>query len=718
MRVLITGGYGFIGSFVAERFHKEGYEVSIMDNLSTGNKDNVPFKHKSYLLSVEDRNCEEIFRSNRFDLVIHLAAQVNAMNSMENPRQDTQSNVLGLSNMLSLSQKFNVKKFIFASSSAVYGVLHQKGITEETPLNPVTPYGINKMIGETYCSKWNEMYDLETICFRLSNVYGPRQHQVLEDSSTLFTGKSTHLIENDNILHDFIYVEDVAEAFYRASYSSLTGIFNLSSNTANEAKELIRILGGTVSGTFRGFRPKDLKQATLDNTKLIQQLDWIPKYSFEEGVRKTQDWFMHHNSKLKKETKKADSAPSPFYRIMKVLLPYIENFAAFFITVWLTFSLDGYLLNHIDFKLFYIIIMGIFYGSRQSIIAVALSTFFYMYLQLDRGRELLSLFYDPDFFFNAAVYIFIGLVVGYSTERKLYNVVSIKQQLIAWEEKYKFLLEVYNDTRAVKDELQQQIMNNGDSFGKIYSVIKELESLEPEKIFTSTISVVESIMKTNTVTIYTVNKYKSYLRLVARSNSHMEVSKSIKVEDYPYLRQIMEVKSPFVNKELSGELPLLAAPVLSNGEVVAIISIHDMKFEHFTLYYQNLFKVMVDLISSALTRSLIHVEATSNRRYIEGTNVLTPEVFADILVNKKTASSKHGISYVLLSTVEAMDASHEYSQKIAKSLRETDYIGMGPNGDIQVLLSNSSLDEAQFVLDRFRSNGILLKVINEDANYA
>ena len=180
MKVLITGGYGFIGSFVAERFYKEGYEVFIIDNLSTGNKQNVDFKHKGYVLSVEDRKCEEIFRSNRFDTVVHLAAQVNVKTSIEDPILDSKSNVLGLSNMLSLAQKYNVHKFILASSAAVYGNNDEIPLSESSTCDPISPYGINKWIGETYCRKWKELYGLDTLCFRFSNVYGPRQGSVGE----------------------------------------------------------------------------------------------------------------------------------------------------------------------------------------------------------------------------------------------------------------------------------------------------------------------------------------------------------------------------------------------------------------------------------------------------------------------------------------------------------------------------------------------------------
>lgn len=728
MKVLVTGGYGFIGSFVAERFNKEGYEVSILDNLSSGSKRNVDFKHKSYILSIEERNCEEIFRNNRFDVVIHLAAQVSVATSMENPRQDTKSNVLGLSNMLVLSHKYGVKKFIFASSAAVYGMNDQLPLPETAPCNPISPYGINKMIGETYCLKWQEIYDLETLCFRFSNVYGPRQSShgeggVVSIFMERTTGGKELLVYGDGEqTRDFIYVEDVADAIYRSSYSDLSGVYNLSTNTENSVNDLIealRSLHNSVSISYRDSRQGDISRSALDNTHIGNDLDWAPKYSFQEGLERTYEWFMNDRQPDKVIAKPKNERPSLIARAVKAAIPYVENLLAFALAAWLTFSIEDTQFNFIDIKLFYIIIIGIVYGNRQSITAVILSVVLYTYQLLENGYDLISLFYGTDLFFQIAIYLFVGLVVGYSIDRRTLAIKNKERQFNALQEKYTFLNEVYEETRVVKEELQQQIMNNGDSFGKIYSVTKELDSLEPEKIFNSTISVLESIMKSQAVTIYTVNKYKSYLRLAARSSGKgFEASKSIKVEDCPYIMQLLVSKKVFINKELLANSPLLSAPVVSNGEVVAVVFLHGMKFDNFSLYYQNLFKITVDLISSSLSRALSYVEATGSQRFLEGSQVLKPEVFAEILASKKIASYKHGVEFVLLSAGFAADVPPDLANQISRSLRETDYIGLGLDGQLLVLLSNSGQQDAAFVLDRFYSNNIKLDIVKEDLHYA
>jgi nucleoside-diphosphate-sugar epimerase len=300
MRVLVTGGYGFIGSFVAEAFFLEGHTVSIIDNMSSGNQANVTFKHTFYKMNVEDPKCEDVFESNRFDVVIHLAAQVDVGTSMKNPVLDAKSNVLGLANILSLSNKYGVKKVVFASSAAVYGLNKDIPLKEESLCNPVSPYGMNKMVGELYCGSWQEVFGVETLCFRFSNVYGPRQGTVGEGGvvsifmERALAGKGLTVFGDGMQTRDFIYVQDVAEAIYRGVEYDLTGIYNLSTNTETSVKQLVDTLATFTNAQevqYLESKPGDIKHSRLDNSRIKRELDWVPLHNFEEGLEKTFQWF-------------------------------------------------------------------------------------------------------------------------------------------------------------------------------------------------------------------------------------------------------------------------------------------------------------------------------------------------------------------------------------------------------------------------------------------
>ncbi|MNZ27513.1 UDP-glucose 4-epimerase [compost metagenome] len=319
MRVLITGGYGFIGSFVSEKFHREGHEVVIVDNMSSGNVKNINCQHTSYIIDVESPACDAIFVQHEIDVVIHLAAQINIVTSMENPYADTKSNILGLTNILQLSVKHRVKRFIFASSAAVYGMAEDIPLSESQSCKPVSPYGINKLLGEYYCDKWSELYGLNTLCLRFANVYGPRQGSVGEGGvistfmERISTGQDLHVYGSGEQTRDFIYVEDIANAIYTASHSSQTGIMNLSTRTESSVNSLIDVLSklhSYVGVARKEPRPGDIFRSVLDNTLIRTTLNWEPQFSLEQGLSKTYEWFTQAGQAGPKLSKPAEEHSS------------------------------------------------------------------------------------------------------------------------------------------------------------------------------------------------------------------------------------------------------------------------------------------------------------------------------------------------------------------------------------------------------------------------
>jgi len=723
MKILITGGYGFIGSHVADRFYKEGNEIFIVDNLKTGKRSNISFKHKSYILSVEDKKCEELFRSNRFDIVVHLAAQVSVAHSMNNPTDDAESNVLGLVNMLELSRKYNVKKFICASSAAVYGMQESLPIQENAACSPISPYGLSKLTGEAYCRQWEERYQLPTICFRFSNVYGPRQDALGEGGvisimfDRLFAGKPLVIHGDGTQTRDFIYVGDVADAIYRSSNSYVTGVYNLSTNTESSVNDIVETLGSLHEAkgiVHADKRHGDIMRSVLDNTLVKRDLDWSPLYTLQEGLAKTNAFFIEKTAQeqlaaasVKKKPKVLEIAP-----MLKKAMPTIENLVAFGLTAWLSLSQMNSAYDSIDIKLFYITIMGILYGSRQALLSVLLSIGMLLGQKLLDGRDMISLLYDPNFIFQIGIYLFIGLVVGYTVERKNTLIKQQEQKLTETTEQYEFLEGVYTEVREVKEELQQRILNTGDSYGKIYSITKELESLEPELVFNAAVNVVKKIMNVQTVSIFTVNEYQTYLRLLA-SSGQQHSSKSLKVQEHAYLSAVLSSGEMYVNKELDENTPLMCAPIYHKDKIAAVIAIDGLSFENFSLYHQNLFRITVDLVASALNKAFTYIDATEGQRYVDGTMLLHKDLFQEILESKAQAEKDNQVPYLLLKGAIDPSAITAAANAVSALLRETDYISLDDEHHILVLLSNTSDEDAVHVLERLSSTNIVFSAVRE-----
>lgn len=726
-KVLITGGYGFIGSHVAERFNKEGYKIYIIDDLSSGRADNITIKHKRFNLDIIDQKCEEIFRSNRFDIVIHLAAVTESYGLNESLNEYTKSNVLGLSNILELSSKYNVPKVIFASSADVYGNRGNGPYTEDMKIMPHTSLGISKEAGEGYCRYYSKRYNLETVILRISNVYGPRQPKQNGTLSNIL-GKvfdDEKLVINDNGYdsRDYIYVEDVAFAIYQCATMKCHGTFNLSTNTENSLNDIFEFLKKVTdidNVTYEEYA-KNIGQHRLNNSLLMNMINWEPKYSLEEGLRKTLVWNKIHNDRVEDipETEVDNTQ-----RTTPKILPYLENLIGFLIVA--VFSYMQLLHEDVaynynwDYKLIYIILIGIVYGIKQVSIAIALSCSLQIVLYLYTGRDIISFFYNVDNIAHLSIYILIGLIIGYVIDRKNRDIIFTNEAYDQSVEDYSFLNKIYNRILIQKNKLENQIIDSNDSFAKIYETTAKLESVEVEDVYTGAINVIEKIMKTDRVTLYILDNTQQFMRLVAKSKKlGKSIPVSVKVSDYTEIQDVIISKGVYVNRKLKPNIPILISPVYDNEDVVAIVSIHDVKFEELSLYYENLFHVVMRLISSSLSRAYRYKEDTRYMRYKGDTRFLQGEAFSNLLISKEKARKSFEIDYIVLAVDYSIDKMNEeyyklLSGRLSEVIRETDYLCMDEDNNVYILLSNIDQEAVQLVIERFRMNDVYVTIVESE----
>lgn len=722
MKVLITGGYGFIGSHTANRFYKEGHEVFIIDNLISGKRENVKIKHKFYNLNVSDRKCEEIFKMNSFDVVIYLSSQLDSETSVEFPYLDTKSNLLGLINMLDLSVKYGIKKFIFASSAAVYGNTTALPITEHTSLNPINPYGMNKSVGEFYCEKWRTLYGINTICFRFSNVYGPRQH--LSQEAGVISVFIEKILNNQEITvygdefstRDFIYVEDSVYAIYKASIcNGCKGIYNLSTNTENSVINLIIILANfhTIKKVcFKRKDNKDILRSKLDNTKIYNDLEWYPKHSLKDGLKKTFNWYKK-NKPQKNKSVYLEKEPKNNKKIFKIL-PYLENILVFVLLLISNYKftiMDNFNSNMI-IGMAYIVIFGILYGKKQATLSIILAFTNYLLVFTKLGGDLITLTYEHIHLIQLALYILVGIITGYSIEKKNTKIYSKELEILALEERYKFLEEIYNETRLVKNELQKQIVNKQDSLAQIYKLINNLSTYNKEEIFVASIKIIEDILHSKMVSIHTLNESKDFLRLKARSNnSKYNLSNSIRIEKDSVIFNIIQKNDIYINKTFEKNIPLILAPIFNGEKTICYISIHEMDFDNLTQYYINLLKTLVNLISSHLIRAYQYEEATQHKKYIEDTTIMKESFFKKSVESIRKKSENYDMTYsVLKITNETMDFKR-INDIMVELIRDDDYLGYVDN-NLYILLNNSSCNSSKLVIDRLEKNNIQSIIVN------
>lgn len=302
MRILVTGGAGFIGSNVVDALVKEGYEVAILDNLSTGKKENINPEAKFYNVDLLDReSLEFVFREFKPDVVNHHAAQIDVRKSVKDPAFDASINVIGSINLFELAVKYNVKRIIFSSTGgALYGEPKNLPAKEDTPVEPLSSYGVAKYCAENYLNYFKRLYGIERVILRYANVYGPRQDPLGEAGViAIFTGKilkdEAPVIYGDgNQTRDYIYVEDVVRANILA-LEGKEGIYNIGTGKETSVNELVnifsKILGREIKPEYAPPRIGEVGRIALENSKVIKELGFSPQISIEEGIKRTITWY-------------------------------------------------------------------------------------------------------------------------------------------------------------------------------------------------------------------------------------------------------------------------------------------------------------------------------------------------------------------------------------------------------------------------------------------
>ncbi len=310
MKILVTGGCGFIGSHIVDAYIEMGHSVAIIDNLSTGDISNLNPKAKFYEKDICNREIEEIFRQEKPDIINHHAAQINVRISVDDPLFDAEVNIMGSLNLLNLARKYEVKKFIFASSGgAVYGEPNHFPITEDFPINPSSPYGISKAAVEKYLSIYTELYPMDSIILRYSNVYGPRQISKSEAGvisifiNQILNNKKCTVFGDGTQTRDYVYVGDVVEA-NRIALKCSTSILNIGTGIETSVNDLINILSDLtdkeVVHEHDTPRPGEVFRNVLNVSKAASMVQWVPKTNIKQGIRTTFDYFSRPDAVAKK----------------------------------------------------------------------------------------------------------------------------------------------------------------------------------------------------------------------------------------------------------------------------------------------------------------------------------------------------------------------------------------------------------------------------------
>ncbi|HTL62145.1 MAG TPA: NAD-dependent epimerase/dehydratase family protein [Nitrospira sp.] len=302
MKVLVTGGAGFIGSHLVDRLVLEGHETVVVDNLATGKRRNLNRATRFYKMDIQSWRLERVLRNERPNVVMHLAAQMDVRKSVEDPMFDAQVNVLGTLNVLQQAVKHGVRKVIFSSSGgAIYGEQEIYPAPETHVMKPLSPYGLSKLCGEQYLSYFQRVSGLQAVSLRYANVYGPRQDPEGEAGvvaifiQKMLNNEQPVIYGNGRQTRDFVFVDDVVEANLAMMGQETQGTYNVGTGVETSINDLFRILvqhtGSNCKEMHGPAKKGEQARSVIDSTKLRHEVSWEPKADLTEGLKKTVEYF-------------------------------------------------------------------------------------------------------------------------------------------------------------------------------------------------------------------------------------------------------------------------------------------------------------------------------------------------------------------------------------------------------------------------------------------
>jgi len=302
VKVLVTGGAGFIGSHVTDVFLEAGHEVWALDDLSSGRRENLRPEVRLVVADIRSPQAARLVESGRFEVMCHLAAQMDVRRSVADPRFDAEVNIVGFLNLLEAARKSGVRKVVFSSTGgAIYGEQDVFPAPESHPTRPVSPYGVSKASGELYLGNYRAQDGLASVALRYANVYGPRQNPhgeagvVAIFSERLLRGEACTINGTGQQTRDFVFVPDVARANLLAAQRDVQGPINIGTGVETDVNRLYALLtkaaGVDRPAQHAPAKPGEQMRSSVDPSRAAEVLGWRPTVALEEGLQRTVGWF-------------------------------------------------------------------------------------------------------------------------------------------------------------------------------------------------------------------------------------------------------------------------------------------------------------------------------------------------------------------------------------------------------------------------------------------
>ena len=375
--------------------------------------------------------------------------------------------------------------------------------------------------------------------------------------------------------------------------------------------------------------------------------------------------------------------------------------------------------RYVDFRLAYVALLGLVYGTRFGLLASALAGVSLVLNWIQMDLDWLELVYNVSNWLPFAIYLTVGVILGYTHDKAANDQSARDDEVNQLKEKYTFLYHLYEDVTAIKNQFHSQLVGSRDSFGRIFNITRELDSLEEEEVIFNALSVLEDVMDNQTIAIYSLNPVSSSARLQIHStNLSGQLKKSLDLKKFPDLLETIHSGAIFQNLNLLPGYPSYFVPIFNNDIMTAAVAVWQARFDQNTLYYSNLLRIICGLVQSSINRVAQFMDLSSEKYYIAGTCILQPGPFGKVLkVKEKMQKNKQG-SYLLVMIAgengrNGTDNKAGLFTDISTVIRAEDYVGLREDGNFYILFSQADPSNASVILNRLAQRGLNCVVVNE-----
>lgn len=616
-----------------------------------------------------------------------------------------------LADILSLAYECEMKAVYFVSTAAA--VKRESAKRAEDGM---------AVVAEQAVKTWSEWADIPVTIIRLPEVYGPdsgpKDGLVARTLYASIKKEALPRMDDEITPRDFLYSADAVYGIYRAVSRGCHGQeLNLGTGKgltagafADWIEDVTDLPGMYETSDFKTF---PYVQPVLECKTAQHELGWQLKYDRKEALVQTWKYIQEkvEADRLEAQNRVKNIGWRAGY---KKLIPYAENFVGALLMAGITYWQHGTTINpqtQMDVNYVYIGAMGLLYGKRQALIAMMASIVIFVVASLARGGELISLSYVPEIILHITAYLFTAALTGYFSDARRFEKESVEWQKRQYIERQGDLRELYEETLSVKDKLYRQIVNTDDSIGRLYSIIKPLDSVEPENIFNQAAAVTARILNVDNIAIYVVGADGYYLRQKVRMGKMTNSQpRSLRIKDHSYLQNLMENHAVFVNKELVKDTPDLAAPIIYQDKVIAVIAIYGLSFEQWSLYQQNLLSITTRLISASMARAYRYERDMQEKRFVAGTRILQAGEFNKLIKDLENRRKLQGDFPVAVLKVDMTNLDYaSLDARLSHVIRNEDFVGVGSHG-VYILLPDADSDVTAMVQERLQGAGVATAV--------